>query len=81
MRELLSRPILNIKVEFQTEDEKKQIDQANNVCKARLNELINRVQKSKWFIRFPDKKEEIFVRTKTLSKIKNSFWFLDQASI
>ena len=60
VRDLLSRPNLNIKVEFKTEEETKQIEQANNVCKARLNDLVNRVQKSRWFVRFPDAKEETF---------------------
>ena len=51
IRKLLARPHLNIKIDFQTDEEKKQIDSATAVCLKRLNDLIKRVQKNRWFDR------------------------------
>ena len=58
---LLSRPHLDIISDFKTISEKEQYSQITEICRKRLNWLINKVQNEKWFRSQPTAKDQTWL--------------------
>ena len=58
---LLSKPHLDIKSNIITISEKEQYSQITEICRKRLNYLIEKVQKQKWFRSDPTAGDQAFV--------------------